>query len=324
LIFSITLWSPVRKFFNEIEKDISLKHKIIKSKNYSFFDLEQYKLFVRQLYKSDDISPDKVEKKIKHMIHTKVFVVRSLEVDFKEPRFRTKRITGKPISQTGESLKSLIRNKYKSRVTNYFPDTIIHSCDNKEQTDFTLNLFKELDNAEDCKINLSEFLKKIENVPYFLIKTKESPYSRETFPIVYPIGKDLDVITNSSNHKELMDISLDFAHGYNDAFSIKIIETDNNCRVRFENEGKLHYQIDVTKDLCGKDIVQKCLEHRKKEIFSYYILPPKYEFIFRLYEIEKNPSKKHHLKYCLNHKGDVDKNLLGRNSSLWNKIIKQM
>ena len=145
MIFAITLWSSSQHLHDEIEKDIASLHTIISSKTYELTD-EQHLDVVRGIYACDDISPEKIEIKLSHM-QTPKKVIRYLLVDFADPAYRTKRMTGKPLSVTGEDLKSFIRPRYRARTPNYFPDTIIHTCDNEEQTEHVMKLFEELDNG---------------------------------------------------------------------------------------------------------------------------------------------------------------------------------
>lgn len=145
MIFAVTLWSPVQGMFDEIEQDIRAQHHVIRSTQYELAE-EQHSKLVRDIYSCDDIAPEKIEIKLSHMQRPE-HRIRYLVVDFKDPRFRKKRATGKDLSMAGEDLKSLIRSKYKPRVQGYFPDIIIHTCDNEEQTEFVTNLFEELDNA---------------------------------------------------------------------------------------------------------------------------------------------------------------------------------
>jgi hypothetical protein len=140
--FAITLWSPAQVSFDLITWDIGAKHKVLSITDYVLTDEDHAKL-VRNIYSCDDVSPDKIEIKLGYMKLMRPRI-RYLIVDFEDPRFREKKMTGKPLSMTGEDLKTEIRNKYRRSILNYFPDVIIHACDNQEQTDFVMNLFEEL------------------------------------------------------------------------------------------------------------------------------------------------------------------------------------
>ena len=142
-------------------------------------------------------------------------------------------------------------------------------------------------------IDLNNFLIEIIDINYALTKT-DVPYNPKDFPNTYAIGKDLDIFVSQNDYKEIKKITSKYFKQYNKQFNIKIIEKDNNFRLRMEENNKLHYQIDIT-------INDKLIQNRVKKK-NYYILSLENEKIVRLFEYKKNPKKKHHKKWLINNK----------------------
>ena len=126
MYFEILLWPPAQDYFDLIEKDIAKECEIISSNTYSDIPLESY---IRELYKIDDIKDWKINLKIKE-INKYPLIFRRILISFNDPNFRHKHSNNHLISIKGEELKAKIRNKYKTKINNYFADIIIHSGDN--------------------------------------------------------------------------------------------------------------------------------------------------------------------------------------------------
>ena len=126
MYFEILLWPPAQDYFDLIEKDIAKECEIISSDTYSDIPLESY---VRRLYKIDEIKEWKINLKMKE-INKYPLIFRRILVGFNDPNFRHKQSNNHLISIKGEELKAKIRNKYRSKINDYFSDIIIHSGDN--------------------------------------------------------------------------------------------------------------------------------------------------------------------------------------------------
>lgn len=126
LYFSIILWPPVIEHFDEIQKDIP--YNIISSKDYAY-DNSTFEKVIRNIYSIDDIADWKVDKKIEFMDRYPKNI-RALWVEFPDPEYRKKKANNADISVVGEKLKKLLREKYKTRVSNYIYDIVCHSSDN--------------------------------------------------------------------------------------------------------------------------------------------------------------------------------------------------
>lgn len=124
--FPVIIWPTAYKLRDDIEHDFGFETK------FKFeFDLnaEDFTVFVREIYKIDDIADWKVDKKLEAMSseQNKISVV---FIDFGLPDYRKKSSNQALISKTGEKLKQHIRSKYKSKINNYIYDIIIHTGDN--------------------------------------------------------------------------------------------------------------------------------------------------------------------------------------------------
>lgn len=128
------LWSPCIKLWDTIIERMVDDDILVE---YSMFDFEEkiseYESAILEIYRTDDISLEKVKNvKINAMkSYPNSFVKFKIKID---PRYRTKRISNKPISRTVEQIKKTIRSEYKSEIVNYVHDIIVHIADNVEQT----------------------------------------------------------------------------------------------------------------------------------------------------------------------------------------------
>jgi len=133
IYFQIILWSPVQKYFDEIESNIEEKYNVLNSYDISFDDKSSFKDFVFGVYESDDIDDWKIEKKLTGFNNFNLNI-RVIEVEITNPRFRRKGLNNHDISQEVEAIKKEYRTKYKNKVDNYFYDIIMHVGDNYHHT----------------------------------------------------------------------------------------------------------------------------------------------------------------------------------------------
>lgn len=137
------------------------------------------------------------------------------------------------------------------------------------------------------KLDLEEYFNLIKQLEYFIIKL-ETPYVPRDFPKNYAIGKDIDIIVSGNDFDKIKEITQIFSRNYPN-YTIIIYETDlNSFRLRFQEDNKLHYQIDIRTLIEGisEETIIKCFEGRLKNN-NYYILPPKLERFFRELEYKK-------------------------------------
>uniref|UniRef100_A0A6C0LX48 ParB/Sulfiredoxin domain-containing protein n=1 Tax=viral metagenome TaxID=1070528 RepID=A0A6C0LX48_9ZZZZ len=158
--FSGFIWSPAKKFKDEILEHINKKFPVLHYYTYDFKNKEEFKNSVLDIYTTDDISPEKVENiKIKNMLNHSLSYT-YFQFYIKEPKFRKKHKTNNNISTSVENIKKQIRQIYKSKVTNYIYDIIIHISDNFKQTkDIDIIMKKYEKHRKQEFVNLKYFLK---------------------------------------------------------------------------------------------------------------------------------------------------------------------
>jgi len=130
-IFTIILWNPVEKYYNEIENIIKEEFKILfNSKNL----VENMKTFIDKVYELDvrchkPYLPKKIEILEKYKKEVNFFIIL---ID--NPKYDKQFV-----SSTAVKLKEKIRNKYKHTIENYYKDIIIHISDNSIEAN---NIYK--------------------------------------------------------------------------------------------------------------------------------------------------------------------------------------
>ena len=142
-------------------------------------------------------------------------------------------------------------------------------------------------------LDIENYINIIVNINYALTKM-DVPYMPQKFPHLYPIGKDLDIVVSQTDYEKIKELTIKYFKQYNKRFNIKIVEKNNNFRLRMEENNKLHYQIDIT---TNNELIQNRV---KKD--NYYTLSLENEIIVRQKEVKKNPHKKHHIEWLSNNK----------------------
>ncbi len=107
------------------------------------FPREQFKNFVKRLYKTDDMEDWKIEKKIERMLLVDELNISVFEFYLDNPKFRIKRY-GHTISDTGMKIKNTIRMKYRMVIPDYIEDIVLHTVDNYEQSEKAIQLVHEV------------------------------------------------------------------------------------------------------------------------------------------------------------------------------------
>jgi len=159
------------------------------------------------------------------------------------------------------------------------------------------------------KLDLPRFLHSINNLEYLVIKT-QVPYIPRQFPKEYPFGRDLDIIALPKDFKTLINKTLEFAKKH-PHFKLKILREEENILISFIFLGHMHYQIDITSSIkiLGDKFIASSIKERKS-FKGMYIPSKEFELIYRIYELNKDKSKKHHRDYILSHLGDLNLNLI--------------
>ncbi len=159
------------------------------------------------------------------------------------------------------------------------------------------------------KLNINVFLDSISDLDYVLIK-EEVPYSTNDFPVKYPIGKDLDIITTDKYFEVFTKRIEDFADNY-PHFNLVKQHSIDNFKLRFLFFGCLHYQIDLScsQDYLNKSFIEQSITTRCRKK-NYYVPEMKFELVYRLVNYYKNQNKKHHLTYIKANVKYFDENVI--------------
>ena len=291
--FKGILWPSVSTYFDEISNVIARKYHVRSYTDYNFPE-EIFLRFVRGVYYLDDIAEWKVAAKIEHMKGKKSNRVRVIDIDMDYPDFRVKR-TGKTISQEGEKLKKLIRDKYSAVVDSYFYDIIFHTSDNYLQSEFIEALLNRA-------FSLEKVFKSIAGLEWMLIKT-ENDYFPEDFPRSYPFYKDIDMICKREQVEMLKGkIMESLTEEIEDIYQVLTVERQGSIRIRVELKGFLIFQFDLMyeDEYLKESFVNDSLS-RKTQIDDYYICDTGDELVYRVVDVYKHPSKTKHLEYLKNY-----------------------
>ena len=126
-IFTIILWNPAEKFYNEIENIIKKDFTIILNKEHK---INNMKTFVDKIYELDvrchkPYLPKKIETLEKYKQEIKFLLIL---ID--NPKYDKQNV-----SNTAVQLKEKIRSEYKPKIENYYKDIIIHISDNSNEAE---------------------------------------------------------------------------------------------------------------------------------------------------------------------------------------------
>jgi hypothetical protein len=138
-------------------------------------------------------------------------------------------------------------------------------------------------------LDLNNYLNSISKFNYAISKI-DVPYNPKNFPIEYAIGKDLDIFVSSDDFEKLRDSTNKYFMKYKN-FEFKIIEKDNNFKLRMGKNNKLHYLIDIT-------INNKLIKNKIKKD-NYYILSLENEIKVREAAVKKNLNKAYHIDWLV-------------------------
>lgn len=288
------LWPSAKNYHEMIKQDISLEIKIIKEKHIELNDVELAD-FVKNIYVVDDVSIDKINDKINHMMQGRN-VVTILELDVKTPRYRLKESTSLPLSKKGEVLKKIIRTRYQNKIDRYYFDNIIHITDNYFQTDVVKKIILLPKDISFCFSKMSAF-------EYALTKM-DVPYMVKNFPYCFPVHKDADIVCLKKDYKKIIEVIYKFAkkYCYINCLDIRLIDEKVKVRIRMEYMNFLIYQFDISYCIEGleRDFVLKAVSNRVWHN-AYYELCLDDEIEVRRNEYRKMPQKKHHKEFLDRH-----------------------
>ena len=294
--FSCVIWSPAADMADRIVKDLEFFGKVSDVKRYTYQPGE-YQNVVRAIYAIDDIEKWKIEKKLSYMKSYSPELV-SVNLTLEDPAYRVKAATNLPLSTVGERIKRCIRAKYKTEVKDYFFDIILHIGDNMYQSEYMRDVFEN-------RINMQEIVDILNRYSYAFVKT-EVPYMPADYPKHIPVGKDADILCRKEDAEAIITDVTKACEKYRD-YTLKVIPEDAGTRIRMQWGRVLIYQIDISYAAEGlaESFVSDALEARK-DAGGYYILDPKYEYIYRMQAYRKKKTKVHHREYLKEHQAEYD------------------
>ena len=160
-----------------------------------------------------------------------------------------------------------------------------------------------------CILNLKQIFKQLDDYKYLFVKTENIPYMPSNFPDDYAIGKDLDIMVKEKDIDRLKNLFNKYAENYREDFQIILINEAYGFRIRFEVDGKLHFQFDV-KYMDGKlsETFMESMLNNRKLIGDYYISDERHELIIRM--LCYTPRKPYHLTYIKNKIESFDSNIV--------------
>lgn len=137
-------------------------------------------------------------------------------------------------------------------------------------------------------------LRKLRGGRWIITKLKSANLPTD-FPERFPFSKDIDILCDKEDFKEIIGRSVAFfaekCKGYYDE-PIVIREDSTRCRIRIELEGYLIFLIDLCCSLKGlsDEFVNDSLSRRIKQ-HNYYIPNKSDEICFRINEFIAYPEK---------------------------------
>jgi len=132
IYFCATIWGAAKEFYEDISNDISAQYNIVYQED--LFLGDNYGNLIDDIYAIDDIDGWKVLTK-KQLLCQSPKEIRFILFEIPQPDFRIKQRNHSYLSSKGAALKKMIREKYCSKISDYFYDIIIHTGDNYEHNE---------------------------------------------------------------------------------------------------------------------------------------------------------------------------------------------
>ncbi|MFK7833706.1 MAG: hypothetical protein AB8B52_10550 [Winogradskyella sp.] len=172
--------------------------------------------------------------------------------------------------------------------------------------------------SQKYRINLVAFFEFMEDKDYVIVKL-DSPKIHHNFPDEYIIGTDVDIIVLDKDLGRIKSVILDLNE--NKKLQCQVIDSNKNVKIRYELGGFLNFQFDLSANTTSK-LFNDCLFY-KDSMKNLNVPNIKYELLLRAKELDSKSYKKHHLKYLIKHKNQIDFDFLtdnGVNSDTLQKI----
>ncbi len=318
--FVCTLWSPAQKYFNAITQNLAQWGEVVKIRDYELDEFTHNQL-VKSIYAIDDIASWKIAKKVDYMRVTSphgAYKIRVVHLSLPTTSFRLKASNNNTLSTQGEEIKKVIRDAYKGKIENYFHDIILHIGDNYLQNRYMLDLL------EYDKLDVNVLFENISNCQYVITKL-DTPYMPVDFPKSYPLGKDVDIVCQTSDDFDYICHEVEKRDESFRPYKLRVVNCDKSTwrrrKCRIELNETLIYQFDISH--CEGDEFANKMINNRIDRSGYYTPCLSDELIVRIKECMLYPNKKHHLQFVKDNMDainydDCEKYL----PSKWQEIIK--
>ena len=281
---------------------------MISHKEYEFDDFDN---FLRLSYASDDITLERINKKIDYIynsINSDPKRLIHLDIHISDKEYRVKS-SGQPQLIKTMELKKIVRQNVKPLIKNYEHDIILHISDNYFQTQSINNL---LSLNRDLS-QLFELLAQINYVAYGI----DSLNHPDNFPNSFFLKTDIDLIMPINEMSKAKLLIRDFlSKKYNlETFNINEIVLNNEIQIRLEHLNQLIFlfHLQFPSELFHDEFLNRVLQEKIKRLVN--IPEMKHELILRWGKYINNQKKSHHLHF-------IQKNLISLDTNLINTSLK--
>lgn len=308
------IWPPAMKYKDEIIDDLNRYDPQIKVSNVRDMECErgEFVHLFKGLYHTDILDDYGANRKINLIEESmtdeekkKPYHICVFELNISNPHIGINPKNYQTQSLIVKRIKTTFRKRYAPKILNYKYDVMMHISDNYIQSKFCQLLLN-------MNRDVSDFFDEINDVPYVIIRAKESRQHSE-FPKKFYFRSDVDIITrNAGDMLKIADSAYRFAqkHFTEDWISLKTIEDKEVVKVKVYMLDFMVFQFEILQHIFGldDDFRDECFKHRIKD--SYYYLPDSDEVMIRVVELCHKPKKTWYLQYITEHFSELDQDKL--------------
>lgn len=281
------------------------------------FDRLDFEGFVYGMYYADGMDDALLKWKI-YTVSTGVrggsdkYPVRVLYLNVNHPGMRKNEGCLLARSELITQVKSVIRNRYKDKM-DYIYDNLLHVSDNYKQSmlcDMVLTADKDV----------SGLMKELnERFEYVIIKS--GGRQSKDFPKSCYYHADVDILVHAEDVKKVGDaveqwMEKKYGNGRQRGWTISRTETDGEVLIWSLIYGYEFFvgHIQTTNHFgMTNEFNEECLSNRELDTqHGFYVLPPRYDIMFRAAEAVHAPHKVWHREYVVAHKDEYDEKLSER------------
>ena len=124
----IILWPPAFKLINKILYEIKLHDFNILSMHKFKIDIQNFEVFLKELYEIDFADPKKIAFKLERL-KKDTLIMYTIKINIKNPKIISQDYRNHVKCETIGDFKDHVRKKYKKNIQNYVYDIILHSTE---------------------------------------------------------------------------------------------------------------------------------------------------------------------------------------------------